>query len=112
MTGALRFPGTQAGGLFLESVPLGWLWFIPLREGDVSVGLFCDQDSRSELRRRGLSDFLGSAVRSSTGIAKLLTQPTAIRPTAVVASGGYSPTRYGGPGWLLAGGAGQFLDPM
>jgi flavin-dependent dehydrogenase len=112
VTGALRFPGTQAGGLFIESVPLGWLWFIPLREGDVSVGLVCDQDSRSELRRRGLSDFLGSAVHSSTGIAKLLTQATAIRPTAVVASGGYSSTRYGGPGWLLAGDAGQFVDPM
>lgn len=112
VTGATRFPGTHAGSLFIESIPLGWLWFIPFREGDVSVGLVCDKDSRTELRNRGLSDFLGSAVSSSTGIAKLLADATTVQPTAVLASGGYSSARYGGPGWLLAGDAGQFVDPM
>lgn len=112
VTGATRFPGAQAGSLFIESVPLGWLWFIPLREGDVSVGLVCDKDSRAELRNQGPSGFLGSAIRSSTGIGRLLADATAIQPTAVVASGGYSSARYGGTGWLLAGDSGQFVDPM
>ena len=117
VTGAGRFPGMHQGSLFIESVPLGWLWFIPLREGplregDVSVGLVCDRDSQAELRQRGATDFLDSAVRSSTGIARLLADATTVWKTAVVASGGYSSVRYGGPGWLAAGDSGQFVDVM
>lgn len=112
VAGAGRFPGTHAGSLFIESVPLGWLWFIPLREGDVSVGLVCDRDSQTELRKRGAAAFLDSAVHSSTGIAGLLKDAATVSKTSVVASGGYSSVRYGGPGWLLAGDAGQFVDPM
>jgi flavin-dependent dehydrogenase len=112
VTGAGRFPGTHEGSLFIESVPVGWLWFIPLREGDVSVGLVCDKDSQAELRRLGAADFLASAVRSSTGTARLLAEATTVWKTAVVASGGYSSARYAGPGWMEVGDAGQFVDPM
>ena len=112
VTGAGRFPGRHAGNLFIEAVRAGWLWFIPLREGDVSVGLVCDKDSRAELRKAGPDGFLDSAVRSSTEIARLLAPATVVRQAVPVASGGYSSASYGGPGWLLAGDAGQFVDPM
>lgn len=112
VAGAHRFPGMHEGSLFIEAVPLGWLWFIPLLEGDVSVGLVCDNDSRTELRNRGPADYLTSAVRSSTGVARLLAASTVVQPTRVVASGGYSSIRYGGPGWMSAGDAGEFVDPM
>ena len=112
VTGATRFPGRHAGNLFIEAVPLGWLWFIPLAEEYVSVGLVCDKDSRRELRKAGPDGFLDSAIRSSTQIAKLLAPATAATHAVPTASGGYSAARYGGPGWFLAGDAGQFVDPM
>src|SRR5262245_21501474 len=40
--GARRFEGELAGNLFIEAVPWGWFWFIPLHTGEVSVGLVCD----------------------------------------------------------------------
>jgi flavin-dependent dehydrogenase len=110
--GARRFPGTQAGSLFIESVPWGWFWFIPLKDGEVSVGLVCDRDSRPELKRIGLGDFFQAAVRSSSAVSELLADATVTRPVSAVASAGYTSRRYGGPGWFLAGDSGQFVDPM
>jgi flavin-dependent dehydrogenase len=109
-TGARRFPGTHAGSLFIEAVPLGWLWFIPLRDGEVSVGLVCDTDSRAALKRQGPRSFLADAVRSSASVAWLLADATTSQETRTVASGGYTPVRYAGPGYWLAGG--DFADPM
>jgi halogenation protein CepH len=109
---AHRFPGSQAGSLFIEAVPWGWFWFIPLRDGEVSVGLVCDRDSRSELKRAGPAQYLQAAVRSSTVISDLLRDASITRPATATASGGYSSHAYGGLGWLLAGDSGSFIDPM
>ena len=112
LRGAGRFPGSHAGSLFIETVPWGWLWFIPLRDGEVSVGLVCDRDSRPALRQLGLAKFFQAAVASSEAIAWLLRDASVARPATAIASGGYSAASYGGEGWLLAGDAGSFVDPM
>jgi FAD-dependent halogenase len=110
--GAQRFAGELAGNLFIEAVPWGSFWFIPLRSDAVSVGLVCDQSSRQVLRERGVNGFFAEAVASSNELKRLLGAGSLAWGPAVTASYGYASARYAGPGWLLAGDAGAFIDPM
>jgi len=110
--GARRFDGDLAGNLFIEAVPWGWFWYIPLHTGEVSVGLVCDRSSRRRLQQQGPQAFLAEAVAQSTMVRELLSAATLARPPIVTASYGYTSTRYAGPGWLLTGDTGFFIDPM
>lgn len=110
--GATRFDGDQAGHLFIEAVPAGWFWYIPLHTGEVSVGLVCDRTSRPRLRQVGAATFLAEAVAGSTMVRELLAEATLVNGPIVTASDGYQSARYAGPGWLLAGDTGFFIDPM
>ena len=110
--GARRFDGEQAGNLFIEAVPWGWFWYIPLHTGEVSVGLVCDRSSRRALRHRGPTAFLRDAVTQSQSVRALLAEAVLVRGPLVTASSGYAAVRYAGPGWMLAGDAAGFTDPM
>ena len=104
--------GERAGNLGLEAVPWGWLWFIPLHDGTVSVGLVCDRSSRRELQRLGAERFLREAIAPSAMVRRLLVPARLAGEVRVTASHGYTSRRYAGDGWLLAGDAGSFFDPM
>lgn len=107
-----RFEGEHNGNLLIEAVPWGWLWFIPLRSGEVSVGLVCDQSSRPALRSQGPASYLQSSIEQSQVVAELLADAALETGPITTASYGYESTQYAGPGWLLAGDAGSFVDPM
>ena len=109
---ARRFDGAYGGNLFIEAVPWGWFWFIPLHTGQASVGLVCDRSSRILLQERGLAQFFWDAIASSTRICRLLAPATLVWGPTATASYGYSSARYAGHGWLTAGDAGAFVDPM
>jgi halogenation protein CepH len=110
--GARRFDGEHCGNLLIEVIPTGWLWFIPLHNGLVSVGLVCDRTSRGELRRLGPQAYLEQAVRESSVVGDLLRSATLEHGPLVTSSAGYRSSRSAGPGWILAGDAASFVDPM
>ena len=109
---ARRFAGQHAGNLLIEAVPWGWFWFIPLHTGEVSVGLVCDRSSRERTRARGLDGFFRDALATSTLVGSMVAAGRLARGPIATTSHGYSSARYAGPGWLLAGDAGSFVDPM
>lgn len=106
------FPGRDAGNLYLGAAPKGWFWFIPLHTGEVSVGLVCDTTSRAELRAKGLRQFLLDAISESPSVRDMVARGEISRGPMATASYGYCSTRSAGPGWFLAGDAGNFVDPM
>lgn len=110
--GATRFDGEHDGNLLIETVPDGWFWFIPLRDGRVSVGLVCDRTSRDRLRKLGLDAFFMAALDRTTQVRQMLTSAEKVSATQATASSGYHSKRYAGPGWMLAGDAASFVDPM
>ena len=109
---ARRFVGEHAGNLLIEAVPWGWFWFIPLHTGEVSVGLVCDRSSRERTRTLGLEGFFRDALATSTLVGTMVASGRMGRGPIATTSHGYSSARYAGPGWLLAGDAGSFVDPM
>lgn len=110
--GARRFEGELEGNLLIEAVPWGWFWFIPLRTGEVSIGLVCDRTSRARVRARGVHGFFDEALASSRVVGPMAAAGRLSQKPRATASFGYSSKAYGGPGWLLAGDAGSFVDPM
>jgi flavin-dependent dehydrogenase len=109
---ARRFEGELAGNLLVEAVPWGWFWYIPLHTGEVSVGLVCDRTTRGEVRRRGLAGYFQAAIEGSVLVKELLAEAELVTGPIGTASFGYRSRRYAGPGWMLAGDAGAFIDPM
>ena len=109
---AQRFAGERAGNLLIEAVPWGWFWFIPLHTGEVSVGLVCDRSSREQTKTRGLDGFFREALATSTLVGAMVAAGRVSRGPIATTSRGYSSARYAGPGWLVAGDAGSFVDPM
>jgi flavin-dependent dehydrogenase len=110
--GARRFDGELAGNLLIEAVPWGWFWFIPLHTDEVSIGLVCDRTSRARVRARGVHGFFDDALASSRLVGPMAAAGQLSQEVRATASYGYASARYGGPGWLLAGDAGSFVDPM
>jgi flavin-dependent dehydrogenase len=109
--GVERRPGAAAGNITIYRLPRGWMWMIPLRDDVMSVGAVCDPEhfrSRSGDLDRFLLDTVQAHPRAKARMA------SAEAVTAAEATGNYSYTcdRIAGPGWVMAGDAYAFVDPI
>lgn len=87
----------------IESVPEGWLWWLPLRDGKASLTLFADA---AEVHASGAINVFRSALRSADGPARgaelrptfgLVATPRLLRPKSDV---------------ILIGDAASTIDPL
>ena len=111
--------GTPAASrIFFQAARRGWVWFIPLSETDVSVGLVTRREFLDRIKPEAMIDeelaslpeireMLASAV-----LAGAPGEPTADPRTHVIADWSYSHATPAGPGYYLAGDASAFVDPI
>ena len=111
-TDVQELPDAPSGGLSVEAVPWGWFWFIPLHTGEVSIGIVCDPSTRAQLRAAGVTAFFREALAQTRMVGGLLAKARLVRGPFATASSGYRSSTYSGPGWVLAGDAAMFIDPM
>jgi FADH2-dependent halogenase len=106
-------PGRRAGDTRIVSLPrLGWMWFIPLKQGQTSVGAVLDL---AEYQRQAKGDpaaLFAAAVAASPAAGRLLAAAERLGEFRVESGFSYRAERYCGDRWLLAGDAGSFLDPV
>lgn len=89
----------------------GWFWFIPLRDGTMSIGVVSNPDFFK--RRRGSKEeFLLQALNSCPHAAARIRDAELVMP--VIATGNYSYRSrvMRGEGWLMVGDAFAFIDPV
>jgi clorobiocin biosynthesis protein Clo-hal len=105
------------GKIFITSVPRGWMWFIPISEEMVGVGLVTrkgflqgvspDQAFEEELTHAAeIQDMLAGATRVSHVYSSDPPQ------TYVIQDWTYRNAQLAGPGWYLVGDAAAFVDPV
>lgn len=100
------------------SLPTGWLWYIPMSPGVVSVGVVIPAERHRAVARDRLEEFYRQAVRSAPEPARwlanatLVDHPGAPRKVMVEHDFNYLHDRLWGPGWASVGDAGGFLDPL
>jgi flavin-dependent dehydrogenase len=109
--GVLRRPGEDAGNITIYRLPRGWMWMIPLRDDVMSVGAVCDPE-HFKTRRGALDEFLRDTLFEHAEARERMA--TAERVSDVEATGNYSYAcrAIAGPGWVMAGDAYAFVDPI
>jgi len=109
--GVARRPGEDAGNITIYRHAHGWMWFIPMREDVMSIGVVC---SPEYLKERG-GDSEGFLMRTIHSVPEAAARMTGSERCGEVHATGnytYECTRMHGPGWLLLGDAYAFVDPM
>lgn len=106
-----RPEGELGGDIWVCVHPRGtWLWIIPFSDGRTSVGVVGD-DERFD-PAAGERERLFDAVRTEPNAARRLGRAVPVLRTMSLRAWTTSTSQTHGPGWALAGNAGDFLDPV
>ncbi|GAA4856043.1 NAD(P)/FAD-dependent oxidoreductase [Luteimonas vadosa] len=120
--GVQRREGEDAGNITIDRFEHGWYWLIPLPDDVMSVGAVCfpeylrqrnrdpgnagrDQASRNEA-------FLMRTLEAAPTVWNRMRQATRVAPVHVTGNYSYACARMAGPGWVMAGDAYAFIDPV
>ena len=112
--GCMRDPGKNGGATLVLSTAQndGWFWFIPLRDDVTSVGVVADIDRLVKNRDGTPEQILDEEIANCPGLVERMKGATRCGPVHVLSDFSYRATRCAGEGWVLAGDAFGFLDPM
>ncbi|MXZ91386.1 MAG: NAD(P)/FAD-dependent oxidoreductase [Chloroflexi bacterium] len=111
--GGERLPAPDQGNILIESQPDGWLWHIPLRDGWASVGAVVDAETGQRgIRELGPQRFLESQIAAAPQLADMLASARFVSGPEVLRDWSYRCQSLHGPGYILVGDAGCFIDPL
>jgi clorobiocin biosynthesis protein Clo-hal len=105
------FVGRDAGNILIENMPDGWLWTIPLHDGSKSVGLVAPA-STVRGRNAASGETLLEAIEASEQTCRLLRSARLASGFRTIRDWSYRCRSFHGPGFLLAGDAAGFVDPL
>ncbi|WP_320065201.1 NAD(P)/FAD-dependent oxidoreductase [Micromonospora sp. RTGN7] len=102
------------GAIAVCSVPNGWFWAIPLHDGTLSVGLVTGRDLFNDSRQRlgGIQAVYDEALAECPTVLAMLDGAEQVTEMKVEQDYSYVAESFAGPGYLLAGDAACFLDPL
>jgi halogenation protein CepH len=110
--GAERLEGELANNLFGAAFADGWFWYIPLHDDTMSVGAVIDVRRWDEVAAGDPEGTFAELIGRCPPIASKLSQATRVGPVRIIRDYSYDSTRFYGPGYLLAGDAACFIDPV
>jgi len=104
-------PGIDAGNTVIVAVEGGWFWVIPLARGATSIGLVMDA---ARYRASGLApaDALERAMRACPEVARRIGASRRLSEVYATSNYSYFTGAAAGDGWVAAGDAYAFLDPI
>ena len=111
-TGVWRGAGDRAGDILLPFLPDVWYWLIPFSDGTSSVGAVFAPSVLATLSGRTNTERLEELLARSSKVKEYLAGATRTSDVGSVSDYSFTSTRYGGDGWVLAGDAATFLDPV
>ncbi len=112
-TGAKPLPEPDQNNIFIESYRYGWLWTIPLHTGRSSVGVVVDSKTGQEgIQQNGAKAFLQAQLAQSSHTRAMLENAKMDSDPTVVMDWSYTAGKMYGPGYILAGDAACFVDPL
>jgi flavin-dependent dehydrogenase len=110
--GEMRHPRLREGWFLGQVVHDGWIWLIPLAGGVISVGAVLSLE-RFRAAESSPETFLKTQLRSTRFLRDAVGEDLVqVGSTYTLGNLGYTSDRLWGPGWLLAGDAAFFIDPL
>ncbi|MFI5364414.1 MAG: NAD(P)/FAD-dependent oxidoreductase [Candidatus Binatia bacterium] len=110
--GAERLDGPVAGNILSAAFADGWFWFIPLHDGTTSVGAVIDARRFAGEAAGDPSALYQRLIAACPPIAARVSGAQLVSPIRVIRDYSYCSQRFYGPGYLLAGDAACFVDPV
>jgi flavin-dependent dehydrogenase len=110
--GAERLDGDQRGNILSAAFDDGWFWFIPLHDGTTSVGAVVDAKRFAGEAGGAAAPLYERLVAACAPVEQRLRHARRVGPVRVIRDYSYCSDRFYGPGYLLAGDAACFIDPV
>jgi flavin-dependent dehydrogenase len=113
--GAHRQAGRDAGATLVLQLEgkKGWFWYIPLEDDITSVGVVADHEYLFQGRAsKDPAAIYAEEVARCPGLLPRLAQAERTEPFRVAKEYSYRSRQVAGDGWVLAGDALGFLDPL
>jgi halogenation protein CepH len=110
--GAERLPGALSNHILSAAFADGWFWYIPLHDDTLSVGAVVDVRRWDGVAQSSPEDTYRGLVARCPAIADRLRHATLESPVRLIRDYSYDSTALWGRGWLLAGDAACFIDPV
>ncbi len=107
---ATRMEGRDANAIFCDATELGWFWNIPLHDGTNSVGLITKSELCPPAGER--TAFYESTIQKSLYTRQMLSGANRVTDVRCIVDYSFRPSRLVGPGFMLVGDAGNFIDPV
>jgi flavin-dependent dehydrogenase len=111
-SGAWRAEGERGGDILLPFRPDVWYWVIPFSDGSASVGAVFAPSLLGTLSGKTNLERFEELLARSSKMREYLAGATRTSDVGSVSDYSFTATRYGGDGWVLAGDAATFLDPV
>jgi flavin-dependent dehydrogenase len=100
------------GSTRLFSLPCGWVWFIPLHDNTMSVGLVLNRDQlKAEMGERPVELIYDEIIRRHPDASAILDEATR-GDVHMERDYSYTSDRFSGAGYFICGDAACFLDPL
>ncbi len=110
---AQALPPPDSNNIFIESYPHGWFWNIPLHTGWTSVGCVVDSEyGQNAMGSAGIDAFFMAQIAQAPHLAGMLQDAKLVSGPFVVKDWSYLSNRFVGDGYILAGDAACFVDPL
>ncbi len=109
--GVPRAEGPEGGNIRIHLTKPGWVWQIPLPDGETSVGWVAPSDVLAA-RDCGVEEFFRRHAARNPTVAALLENAEHVRPMGATGNFSYRARTAGGPGHLKVGDAFGFIDPI
>jgi FAD-dependent halogenase len=109
---AERLEGELAGNILSAAFADGWFWFIPLHDGTTSVGAVVDAKRFAGEAAGDPTALYERLIGACAPVSYRLRGARRVAPIRVIRDYSYCSDRFYGPGYLLAGDAACFIDPV
>ena len=115
---AWRDEGDRAGDIqivvFGTGDETGWFWSIPFKDGRTSIGavLASAWIKRRKNAATSIPDLYALAISESPALQRIVDGATQMMPARAMADFSYRVRDLAGPGWIVVGDAGGFIDPL
>lgn len=106
-----RHEGQMAGNVSIYWFDHGWMWFIPLPNGLMSVGAVC-RTEYFKSRSVPLEQFLDDTIQRSAVAAQRMKDAKRVEEVRAASNYSYNAEEMFGPNHVLIGDAYAFIDPV
>ena len=109
--GVAPFGEAEDGNITIHLFEEGWFWMIPLPGGVTSIGVV-SSPAFFKRRRGDLRDFFLETLRAVPSVARRIGQAELTSEVTATGNYSYASKVMHGDGWLMAGDAYAFIDPV